>query len=86
MNNVEKLASLFGSKAALARVCEVHPTIITRWTRRGEVPHQHHKRIKREAWALTASIKDAEKAEKMAQEILSCLPESFCPTCGRAHS
>lgn len=84
MNNVERLAEIFGSKLKLAEICEVHKTTVGHWsTHGGDVPAKYHTRIKREAWALTSSITPRDKAEDMAMRIMDCLPGNLCPCCGR---
>ena len=72
MNKVEALAALFGSKKALADVIERHPSIVSRWVRRGKVPTDWNTHLMMEAVSYSVDV----------SAVSACL-ETACPTCGK---
>lgn len=82
MNNVEKLADLFGSKRALADAWGVDPAIVTRAIKTGRVPVYHN-------YATRAAMRDKvdhmgpEQGLAFVEAVLACLDPAVCPTCGQ---
>lgn len=85
MNNLERVAEIFGGKAALSRACGVSKALVTRWSRKGEVPSDYHTRVKREAWFILAN-ETPHKAAQMEKTLYECLQIHKCPTCGREYN
>lgn len=72
MNKVEALAALFGGKAALAEALQRHPSIVSRWCKRGKVPVHRNGDVKWEA-----------RRRGIPEPSVLILLEPACPTCGK---
>lgn len=78
MTGVDLLSRIFGSRAALARAAEVHPTLVSYWSRKGgDIPDRYKPRL-RSALAGMDGVDDTEKVRAG-----SALEIKTCPTCGR---
>lgn len=93
MNNVERLADLFGSKANLASVCGVDRAEPTRWSKsrdensrgnNGRIPVKHNLAIREHARMLTAGAWSVpSEARDFINQVEACLDAEVCPTCGQ---
>jgi hypothetical protein len=87
--NIDRLADLFGSKAALAEVCGVDAATVTRWNKPtswrsgrhagngGRIPPRYNRRIRDYAAGLDFGMSKYD-------EMNACLDPNVCPTCGQA--
>lgn len=78
MNNPERLASLLGSKAQLAAVCQRSKPLISRWCREGRVPPEYNPVLKTHIAEQAPS-----KGEEWARQALGCLEPDVCECCGQ---
>lgn len=82
MNNVERLADLFGNKRALADVWGVDPAIVTRAIHAGRVPPRFNLNT-RAAMRDKAITMPATQAVAFVEAVEACLDPAVCPTCGQ---
>lgn len=71
MNNVERLAALFGGKGELAEVAGVDPSLVSRWVKDGNVPQRYNRKVR-------------EAARDRGVTVEPLLLPDVCPTCGQA--
>lgn len=88
----EKLAELFGGKSVLASICEISPSIVTRWCKRGAIDPSYNVKIKRALGDKVAAMQaspdsanhDASYYDDFVSQALACLDEvEICPHCGQ---
>lgn len=79
----EKLAELFGGKSVLASICEISPSIVTRWCKRGAIDPSYNIKIKRAAGERAKDM-SPDEANEFVSQALACLDEvEICPHCGQ---
>jgi hypothetical protein len=82
MNDIERLAELFGSKRALAKACGIDPAIITRAAKTcSPVPVRFNAGI-REAVKYRILGMPEDEAAAFVDAVDACLQPAVCPTCG----
>lgn len=77
---------MLGGKSALAAICEISPSMVTRWCKRGRIDPSYNVKIKRAIGAKADAMEnlDEEQQEEWVRQAVACLDEiEVCPHCGQ---
>lgn len=81
-NKVDQLAEMLGErgKYMISKLCDTHPSLITRWSKRGSVPVKYNEKIRR---GLAEYAVEKGHGMEWLNAAYSLLDPDECPTCGR---
>lgn len=82
-NRVNRLAGMVGGKFAISVACEVSPSLVSKWVKRGRIDPRYNVRVARLIAKHAEAVAEADR-EAWTNSALSCLDKSdVCECCGQ---